>query len=139
MTITIDLTPEVEAQLREEAAKVGMEEGDFILNTLQERVCRASVPPKELPPRLSREESELLLEINKGLPEELWHEYDSLVVKRRAETLTPEEHCRLIEMSDHIEITNARRIELLIQLARIQNTTLDSLMKKLGIGPRPHA
>ncbi len=94
MTVTLDLPSELQAQLQEEAAKVGMDESDFILNTLQERVCRASVSSRELPPRLSREESELLLEINKGLPEELWQEYDALVVKRRAENLTPEEHCR---------------------------------------------
>jgi len=38
MTLTIDLKPELEAQLREEAAKSGMDASTFVVQALQERL-----------------------------------------------------------------------------------------------------
>ena len=110
MTLTIEITPEMETRLREEAAKAGMDANEFILNTLQDRLrCKATRTAKQ-PLRLPKEENDLLLEINERLPEETRQEYYALVAKRRAETLTPEKHIRLITLTDTVEIKNAERI-----------------------------
>ncbi|MCW5850243.1 MAG: hypothetical protein KIT87_09180 [Anaerolineae bacterium] len=113
MTITLELTPELEAQLRAEAKRAGLDESEYVLHTLEERLrlARQAVP-------LSPRETELLQHINLGLSEASWQRYHELIAKRRAETLTPVEQQELIGLSDQIEEANVRRIEALIELAR---------------------
>src|SRR5579883_2952416 len=100
MTLTIDLPPDLQAQLRAEAARAGIAEKDYVLQALAQRLHTASASSKSGTTRLSPEETRLLSEINQGLPEETAQEYRDLLAKRRAETLTPEEQARLIEISD---------------------------------------
>lgn len=90
-------------------------------------------------PHLSHEETDLLLKINTPLPEETWRRYSSLYAKLEPDTLTAEEQAELLELINVVEMDNARRIGYLIELARLRGTTLDALMKSLGIGPRSHA
>jgi hypothetical protein len=132
MTLTIDLPPQLEAQLREEAARAGLDAETFIRNMLEERVRQAG-HPAALPPHLSGMESDLLQKINQGLPSDVWQRYHQLVAKRRAETLTPEEQEELIALSDQIEMMNVRRIEHLAELAHLRQTSLEALMEQLGI------
>lgn|SRR5579884_121573 len=134
MALTIHLKPELEAQLREEAAKSGIDTSTFVVRALQERLQRKSRP--RLPLHLSQEESALLQKINQGLPEATWQEYQFLIAKRRAESLTPEEHTRLIALSDTIEEAHVERMTLLAELARRRQTPLKMLMGQLGIKPR---
>ena len=75
----------------------------------------------------------MLQEINRGLPAETWRRYGELKEKRRAETLTPEEQAELIALSDQIEAMNVRRMESVIELARLRRTSVDALMDDLGI------
>ncbi len=82
---------------------------------------------------LSRRETELLQEINRGLSQEDWQRYRELVANRRAEALTPAEQTALIALTDQIEEANVRRIEGLAELARLRGTSLEMLMDKLGI------
>ena len=84
-----------------------------------------------LPPR----ETELLAKINQSLPEWDARRYQALMGKRRAETLTPEEHRELLRLTDAAEIIQAERIQHLTELARIRATTLDALMEELGLYP----
>jgi len=90
-------------------------------------------------PHLSYEETELLLKINTPLPEETWRRYTSLYAKLDPDTITAEEHAELLRLINVVEMDNARRIGHLIELARLRRTSLDALMKSLGIGPRSHA
>lgn len=130
MTLTIDLTPEIEAKLRDEAAKEGLDPDRYVLHTLTERWGQTRETD---PPHLSRAESELLQRINEGLPAETWRQYHDLVAKRRAETLTPEQHRTLIELSDQVEMDYARRLESVLELARWRGTSLETQMQTLGI------
>ncbi|MBI4670220.1 MAG: hypothetical protein HY741_00950 [Chloroflexi bacterium] len=82
---------------------------------------------------LPHTEAELLQNINLGLSEVQWQRYHALVAKRRAETLTPQERHELVAMSDQIEQANAQRIESLVELAKLRQTSLDNLMHDLGI------
>ena len=133
MTLTIELQPELEAWLREEAARAGQDPGTFVRNALEERLRQAPSRARGLPPHLPRKEAELLLAINQGLAPELWQRYHELIAKRRAETLTPDEQTHLIELSDRIEEANARRMEALVDLAFLRQTSLEALMDQLGI------
>jgi hypothetical protein len=90
-------------------------------------------------PHLSYEETEMLLKINTPLPEETWRRYTSLYAKLDPDTITAEEHAELLQLINVVEMDNARRIGHLIELARLRRTSLDTLMKSLGIGPRSHA
>jgi hypothetical protein len=128
-TITLELTPELEQQLRDEAAIQGLDPNHYIVNALKERL-RPAVRDVS---RLSKAEADLLQNINLGLPPEMWEHYHALLAKRRAETLTPQEQAALIEISDQIEQANARRIQYLIELASLRGTSLETVMQDLGI------
>jgi predicted HicB family RNase H-like nuclease len=114
-TITLEIPPELEQQLREEAARQGLEPTRYILNALSERL-RPAASQASLP--LS--ETELLQQINLGLFAEQWKQYHAWIAKRRAETLTPDEQAALIALSDQIEQANARRMKALIELAKLR-------------------
>jgi hypothetical protein len=134
MTLTIDLKPELEAQLREEAAKLGSDPNAFVVQALKERLQRKG--HQDVTPHLSPEESVLLQKINHGLPEATWQEYQELIDKRRAETLTPEEQARLIVLSDAISEAHVERMVNMAELARLRNTSLKTLMRQLKVRPR---
>jgi hypothetical protein len=127
--ITLDLSPEIETQLREEAAKQGLDPEQYILATLHHRLAI----PKKTSRHLSAAEAELLQHINLGLSADLWHEYHTLIDKRQAETLTLLEQQRLIELSDQLEALNVRRMQALVQLAALWQQPLDDVMGALGI------
>lgn len=130
MTLTLDITPDVEAHLRREAARVGLEPDQYIIDVLEDQLRRES-PTRAA--RLGDKESDLLRRINEGLPEDVWRRYGDLVAKRQAETLTPTEQAELIELSERSEQINARRMMHLTDLARLRNTSLDVVMHDLGI------
>ena len=130
MTVTIDLEPELEARLRAEAARQGLDPGAFVRSALEERLRRSRVNE---PARLPATESELLQKINLGLSQETWHRYHELTGKRGAETLTPAEHAELLALTHVIEEANARRIGHLVELARLRGVSPDRLMLELGI------
>ena len=130
MALTIELHPELEARLREEAARAGQDPDSLVRDALEQWLRLAQSARADA---LPRKETELLLAINQGLAPELWQRYHELIAKRRAETLTPDERTHLIELSDRIEEANARRMEALIELARLRQTSLEALMDQLGI------
>jgi hypothetical protein len=129
--ITIDLSPELETQLRAEAAKQGLDPQRYILDTLRTRLAANQAVPTPLPAA----EADLLQRINLGLSAELWDEYHALIDKRQAETLTADEHQRLIAISDQLEALNVERIHALVQLAALRQQSLEDVMGDLGIEP----
>lgn len=134
MTITIELKPELEDRLQKEVAKSGIDAGAFVARVIEERLRQRS--QEHLPPQLSREEGDLLQKINQGLPEMVWREYRRLIGKRRAETLTREEHARLIVLSNDIEEAHAARMAHVYELARLRQLPLNTVMQQLGLKPR---
>ncbi len=134
MALMIDLKPELEAQLREEAAKTGIDTSAFVVRALEDQLRRRS--RQRAPSHLSQEDSTLLQKINQGLPEAMWQEYEDLIAKRRAEALTPEDHARLIALSESIEEAHAERIAYVAELAQRRRVPLKTLMGQLGVKPR---
>lgn len=135
MSLTIEITPELEGQVREAAADEGLSPDAFILESIAERLRR----PKPIGGKwFAGRESELLQAINDSMAQIDWIRYRELISKRQAETLTAEEHATLIVLANAVEAANVNRIELLIELARLRHTTLPALMDELGIKPVDH-
>ncbi len=87
-------------------------------------------------PSLSVAESQLLLRINQGIPDELGRRYGELIAKRQAETLTQEELEELLRLTDVVEGLEASRMDALAALAQSRSVSLGALMADLGI-PEP--
>lgn len=92
---------------------------------------------QRIAPSLSEPETVLLQKINRGLSPTTDRRYRELVAKRRAETLSSEEHTELLEMTDEVEKWQAERVRLLIELAAIRGRSLSELMVDLGIEALP--
>ncbi len=84
---------------------------------------------------VSETEADLLQQINLGLSEETWQRYYQLRNKLQDETLLPDEQQALVSITTQIEAANVGRIEALMKLAELRNTTLDALMDELGLRP----
>src|SRR5713101_4476111 len=88
MTLTLEITPELEQALRASAERAGLPPDRYVLDVLKEQLSPANAGPAGLP----RAEAELLERINEGLPEGTWTRYEALKKKRDSETLTEAEH-----------------------------------------------
>lgn len=98
-------------------------------------LLRAERAAPSLPPR----ETELLVKINQGLPEQEARRYRELIEQRRAETLTPNEHRELLRLTEKEEATQAERVQYLAELARLRRTSLSALVEDLGLQPAANA
>lgn len=90
-------------------------------------------------PHLPQRESELLVKINEGLPENVGQRYRDLRTRRRAGVLTPGEHDELLRLTDRAEGLEAERLAHLAELARLRHTSLPALVEELGLKPAPDA
>ncbi|MFS8116972.1 MAG: STAS/SEC14 domain-containing protein [Microcoleus sp.] len=90
---------------------------------------------KNIAVSLPTQESELLIKINQGLPEELQHLYQALIDKRDRETLTKSEYQQLLESTEQVEKYQAQRLEYLTQLAQIRQISLTKLITQMGLKP----
>ena len=135
MTITLEITPELEEALRVGAQRAGLPPDGYVLKLLQERLGGE----ERRPPHLSPEETQLLQQINQGLPPETWARYHALKEKRDARTLSTEEYRELLSLTDEVELWNARRLELVSALAQLRQVPLRALMDELGLTPPPYA
>jgi hypothetical protein len=82
---------------------------------------------------LPEDETELLQQINRGLPADILQRYDALNTKLHDETITPQEHEELLTLIDRLELADAERMQRLVTLAQIRGVSVDTVMKQLGI------
>lgn len=132
MTITINLSPELEQQVRETSAARGIPAEDFVVGAVSESLKHFPVAHR-LPPHLPPEEGRLLTAINKGFSEDTWKRFHELVARRQEELLTDAEHAELLSLTTQIERTNVERLKKLIELARLRGVKVEDLMNQLGI------
>jgi hypothetical protein len=85
---------------------------------------------------LPASESQLMLRINQGLPDELRRRYQDLIGRRQQESLDEPEYEELMRLSDLVEHIEVERLEALDALARLRGIPLGSLMSALEI-PEP--
>jgi hypothetical protein len=129
MTLTLDLNPELERQLRFEARARGLTLEQLVLKDLQARVAHSTKA------RLSNEETTLMQTITEGLPESFWSRYRYLIDLREQEILTDLEHAELIACSDRVEQLTAHRTEALVELANLRGQAVHALRDELGLKP----
>jgi hypothetical protein len=84
-------------------------------------------------PSLPKDETELLQQINRGLPADIRQRYDALNAKLHDETITPQEHAELLALIDRVELADAERMQRLIALARLRGVSVDTLIEQLGV------
>jgi hypothetical protein len=89
-------------------------------------------------PGLPKDETELLQQINRGLPADIRQRYDALNAKLHEEIITPQEHEELLTLIDRIELTDAERMQSLVALAQLRRVSVDTWMEQLGIRRATH-
>ncbi len=129
MTITLDIATDLEYQILQQAQRRGLDAESYVLDLLRESLASRECSKGVL------SESELLEEVNRGFPPQVWRRYRELIARRQADTLSPEEHAELISLIDRIEVANAHRIEFLAELATRRQVPLRELMAEMGIQP----
>lgn len=80
-------------------------------------------------------EADLLLQINHPVPADVLQQYEELIARRDARTLTPAEHQELLQLTDQVELLEAERMKHLIELANLRQVSLDEVMHQLGLLP----
>lgn len=98
---------------------------DQLLSLRARRMARA----------LSREETEILTKINRGLPEAKIQHLTALEAKRDREGLTAEEQQELMKIVEDLEQLNVERVQYIRELALIRGITVREVMEQLGIRP----
>jgi hypothetical protein len=81
-----------------------------------------------------------LNQINEDFSLEFWRRYRELRAKMESEVLVPDgaEHKELIQMTDQLELRQADRIGLLVELAKIRKTSLTEVMKHSDVTAHFH-
>jgi len=64
--------------------------------------------------------------------------WNQLAGKRDARKLNPKEYQELLHLVDQIEELQTKRVKWMIQLAQLRKTSIDELMKELGIQTPAH-
>lgn len=90
MTLTVDIASELEHQILLEARRKGLDAKSLVLDLLRKSLA------SKVPSVRAQRDSELLEEINRGFPQDVWARYRELIARRQAETLSSEEHAELI-------------------------------------------
>ncbi len=148
MTLVLEITPDLEKQIRQAASNAGTPIDKYVLESVMERLAQTQHTQNKpsqnntnqyTGKRLSLLEVHLLEKINQSLAQIQWERYRELLARRQAETLSSEEQRELISFSDRIEEANVKRIQYVAELAEVQHTTLPALMTKLGLKPVAHA
>ena len=137
MTLIIEITSELEYQIKQAADKVGLAPDTYILQILHESL-QQQAPQKNVGNQLPKEEADLIQIINQSLSDIEWQRYQVLIEKRNAETLTPDEHEELINVSEQLENANTNRIQALVKLAKLRHMSIDALMAELDLKPLAH-
>jgi len=82
---------------------------------------------------LSDTESKLLKKINHGLAPEQISRLNCLQDRLRQGTLTKKEHRELLLLCDELERQGAARLQALMELAALRETTVGELMDEMGL------
>ena len=122
--MTIELTREEENKLRELAARHGRRPEALATDVVRLQIAREPFATRE---------DELQMLLSDGLPVEFWDRYNTLTAKRRAETLTEEEHTELLGLIQTMERWNVRRLEVAAELATLRGVSLRDLLKQQGL------
>ncbi len=109
MTVTLNVSPDLEGQLQQAAQSQGIDVTTYLLDSA--RLC---LRPDVLP----QVEASLLQAINAPLAPEARTERDALLREQAQRQLTEEEQAALAELIDAVEAANAQRWQALAALTQ---------------------
>ncbi len=127
---TIEIKPKVTLELHEilnGISKLDVKELESFFNRVGTLLAHRKTR------HLSERESQLLSEINKGLPTGHRQKYLLLKGKLRQENISPSEQEELMAMTKEVERTGVKRLEHLVELAKLRGVEINILMDQLGI------
>jgi hypothetical protein len=129
MSMTIEITSELEPLLMAEAHKAGVDPVTYTHELLRKAL------PNSAPsaPSITAEEASLLKAINQGISPGQMARYEELIKKRQHETITEQEFRELRELTDRLEALQARRMRSLATLAKLRDVSVVDLMSRLDI------
>jgi hypothetical protein len=125
MHLTLELTAEQGNQLSELASKNGTDLGNYAKERL--------FPPKPKAMPWSDKEVILFQKINRSFSSNFLKKLKELKKKRFDETMNDIEQQEYLSLLNLLEEANVVRLEALIELASIRNTSLDGIMSDLNI------
>ncbi len=114
-------------QLLKAAGQLPTDELDQFLSQL------LALKARRIAPNLSEQESALMLQINRDFPSQ--EQYLELIGKRQAENLSDAEYNELLDLTHQAEAIQAARLDALLQLAELRQTTLPQIMQQLELKP----
>lgn len=82
---------------------------------------------------LPNDQSLLLQQITQCIPNQLQERYDLLISKRQDNALSDEEYQELINLGEHIEAIDVKRLENLTKLATLRQTSLNSVIEEFQL------
>lgn len=89
--------------------------------------------------RLSKEETELFLRINRALPEKQATRLNELNEKIEESVLTDEEQTELLRLAKRVEKLWVDRLQAVLKLAELRNVTPEEMMRRLELNPPTYA
>lgn len=125
MSLTLTLPNHTEVQLRELAQQQGLSAETFAAQLLESFAQRRELQEAS--------ESQLLQQLSLGFSDHEWGRYHHLVRLRRDERLSAAEHQELLGLSDRLERANAKRMSVLVELAKRRQVPLEQLRREVGI------
>lgn len=131
-TAVIQVEPEL-AEAFNAAPKQAQEQVKSAMRSLLRLVPTAAKQAQ----RLSKKETELFLIINQGLSDKQRQRLEELNEKIEATSLTNEEHAELLRLTDGVEKLWVKRLNAIIELAKLRNIPPEELMRQLEIEPSP--
>lgn len=100
------------------------------LETIARHLAKLRRQQKRQPPSYERS---LLEIIQRRRTRSSLYRVRELTLKRDAETLTVSEQTELIELNEASELFNVERMKALVELAQLQQTDIDTLMRELHL------
>jgi len=135
--LKVQVTSQIEIDLDEVLKGVAQLEPNELEQVVNQLIA---LQARQRAASLSTTETDLLQQINQGVPPTVHTRYKELNAKLHEETITPAEHEELLQLVDQIEQAAAERLRRLITLAQLRQVSVDTLMDQLGIRqPLVHA
>ena len=129
MSLTLQLPLTIEQNLREHATQQGVSLENYVMQllALNSRKKETSKRKKDF------SERELLLRAQLNvLPKDL-EEFYRLGSLFKLGTITDEDHEKLLQLNDLVEIAHAERLKYLFDLAKLRQVSIQTVMQDLGI------
>jgi hypothetical protein len=129
MSLTLELPPDLDAQIRRVAQAQGVPVESCAIAALRQQFQGT------LQPAVRPTEAELLERIRQNLPTDTLARYRALTLRSSQGELTEDERLELLPLIDEVELWNARRLELVAELARLRGVSLRRMVEELGLVP----